>query len=612
MAKLIKGTNDLKTEYPEVAKEWNYEKNGSLKPEEIRAGSAQKVWWICKNGHEWQSAIDSRTKWGRECPYCSGRKLLSGYNDFETWCKNNGREVLLKEWNFEKNDIQPNQVSPKVAKKVWWKCSLGHEWESTINSRNGRVLIGCPYCSGHKTLAGYNDFETWCNTNNKENLLKEWDYDKNEFLPNQISPHNNKKVWWKCSLGHEWKTSIGDRTGAGNNCPICSGRITLAGFNDFETWCINNGRRELLYEWDREKNELEPNQISPKNNKKIWWKCSLGHEWEATLGSRTGKKPSGCPYCSIPVKKILVGFNDFETKCKENGREYLLDEWNYERNTDVTPRSVTYSSGKRIWWKCKKGHEWKTSISGRTEGRNCPVCSRTSTSFPEQAIAFYLSKKLYVLQRYSVRGYELDIFLEDYNIGIEYDGIRYHSSKKAELREKEKNRFFKDRGISVLRLKECTGDANIKTRDVVYYKKQSTLYLEESFNRAIKELFSIIEEKIGSVLEIDVDVVRDELLIREHYLSELKKGSVATLFPELVSEWDIEKNGGLSPEYFSAMSHTKVWWKCDKGHSWQANISSRSRKLGCPYCAGQRLIVGSNDLESWCVDNNPIMLKEWD
>ncbi|MBP3630740.1 MAG: zinc-ribbon domain-containing protein, partial [Clostridia bacterium] len=128
---------------PTLAKEWNYEKNGNLKPEHFMPNSNKKVWWKCAKGHEWQATINSRTA-GRGCPYCSGRYAIKGKNDLVTINPN-----LASEWNYEKNEeLKPEDCTSNSGKKVWWKCIKGHEWQATINSRNKGN--GCPYCSGRK------------------------------------------------------------------------------------------------------------------------------------------------------------------------------------------------------------------------------------------------------------------------------------------------------------------------------------------------------------------------------------------------------------------------------------------------------------------------------
>ncbi len=441
-------------------------------------------------------------------------------------------------------------------------------------------------------------------------LMQEYDFEKNQSLDyKKITIGSNKNVWWRCPKGHSYEARMSNRAYLNRGCPYCSGSKTLEGYNDFKTWCFLNNRDDLMQEWNYEKNEISPSSVSPKNNKKVWWRCVLGHEWESTIGSRTSGRPSGCPYCSKPPKRILVGFNDFESWCINNRKEYLLKEWNSEKNNEFSPREISFGCGKKVWWKCSKGHEWFVSPSNRVQGTGCPVCSRTQTSFPEQAIAYYLSKSFQVLQRFRIKGFELDIYLEEYKIGIEYDGIFYHTKEKSK-REEDKNAFYNEIGIRLVRVKESNEKVGVDG-DTLHYIPKKSNYLDESFNNMISSLLAFLKSITGVQVDSDIDIVRDELVIREQYASIIKSSSLAVMFPELVCEWDIKKNKGMTPDNFAANSHTKVWWKCEKGHSWQADISSRNRKLGCPFCAGQRTIAGENDLELWCNENMPELLNEW-
>ena len=201
--------NSILFSNPEIAKEWNYEKNVNLKPENFSVNSNKKIWWKCQKGHEWQARISSRSS-GNGCPYCSGQKILKGSNDLQTV-----NPILAKEWNYEKNKgLTPEDVMPSSTKKVWWKCSQGHEWEATIGSRNSGN--GCPYCSGRFAIKGKNDLQTI-----NPHLAEEWNYEKNNGLtPTDVMPNSGKKIWWKCSEGHEWQAKIQSRNN-GSGCPIC-------------------------------------------------------------------------------------------------------------------------------------------------------------------------------------------------------------------------------------------------------------------------------------------------------------------------------------------------------------------------------------------------------
>ena len=102
---------------------------------------------------------------------------------------------------------------------------------------------------------------------------------------------------------------------------------------------------ELMAEWNWEKNNelgFDPKTLTLGNNKKAWWKCSKGHEWQATIASRNSG--SGCPYCS--GNKVLKGENDLQTV-----NPTLAKEWNYEKNGDSKPENFTANSGQKVWWK---------------------------------------------------------------------------------------------------------------------------------------------------------------------------------------------------------------------------------------------------------------------
>ena len=66
--------------------------------------------------------------------------------------------------------------------------------------------------------------------------------------------------------------------------------------------------------------------------------------------------------------------------------------------------------------------------------------------------------------------------------------------------------------------------------------------------------------------------------------------------PDLAAQWHPAKNGSLTPRQVVAGTRRKVWWRCEKGHAWQAAVASRAGGTGCPVCAGKKIIPGENDL----------------
>lgn len=197
-------------------------------------------------------------------------------------------------------------------------------------------------------------------------LIVEWSKKNLPLTPDDITFGSNKIVWWKGSCGHEWQTSVKARSN-GEKCPICSGARAVAGINDLST--LKPG---LASEWSK-KNEIKPTEVTVGSHKKVIWKCRLGHEWTASVKSRS-INGSGCPYCSH--NKVLVGFNDLATVVPE-----VADEWS-EKN-EKKPTEVTAFANRKAWWKCRAcGYEWNTLISTRSGGSKCPCYGYVLDSTP--------------------------------------------------------------------------------------------------------------------------------------------------------------------------------------------------------------------------------------
>lgn len=123
----------------------------------------------------------------------------------------------------------------------------------------------------------------------------------------------------------------------------------------------------IATEWHPTKNgKLRPDMVSYGSKKKVWWLGKCGHEWQATVDSRS--RGNGCPICAN--QQLLVGFNDLATVSPNVARE-----WHPTKNGSLEPTMVSPKANKKVWWLGKCGHEWEALISSRTNGRGCPYCS---------------------------------------------------------------------------------------------------------------------------------------------------------------------------------------------------------------------------------------------
>ena len=290
-----------------------------------------------------------------------------------------------------------------------------------------------------ETLADY------CLRTGAEELLGQWDVTRNlPLTPAKLSHGSKQKVWWRCQKGHSWQAAVHTRTGSGTGCPVCAGKIPLAGETDLATLYP-----QLAHQWHPAKNGgLTPDQVLPGSHRKVWWICEKGHEWQAQIKSRVAG--CGCPVCAS--REIHPHENDLASQYP-----LLAAQWHPTKNGALRPETVAPRSSRKVWWRCAKGHEWQASVDSRVSGSGCPVCSGRK-------------------------------------------------------------------------------------------------------------------------------VVPGE-------------NDLATQFPQLAAQWHPTKNGALSPQQVTSCSNRKVWWECERGHAYQATVAARTMsESGCPYCAGRKVLAGFNDL----------------
>ena len=330
------GVNDLATTHPQMAAQALFD------PTTVKAGSHSKLLWRCEHGHEWEAVVASRSA-GRGCPFCSGNRLLSGFNDLETLFPQVAAEALF----------DASQVNAYSKKKLPWRCSQGHGWEAQVSSRTSGGK-GCPYCSSRLLAVGETDLASRFPEVAAEAL----------FDPTTVSAFSGARRRWRCSLGHEWTAPVSSRA-SGHGCPYCSGNQVLPGFNDLATTHPELAEEALF----------DASTVSKGSGKKLRWRCSLGHEWEAVVSNRAGND-AGCVYCT--GRKALPGFNDLASLFPAIAQQALFD-----------ATQVTSGSGRRLPWRCSEGHEWKASPNARVNGSGCPSCAKFGFN-PGQPAWLYL------------------------------------------------------------------------------------------------------------------------------------------------------------------------------------------------------------------------------
>lgn len=429
-----KAGHSLSDEYPSLAEEWHPTKNGDERPEDYKAGSNKKVWWLGKCGHEWEAVIDSRAHNGRGCPFCAGR-LLTGFNDLET-----RNPTLSSEWHPTKNgDLTPSGIVATSRQKVWWLGKCGHEWEASVKSRH-ISHSGCPECrkskrvsfkekavlyylsqafvdaeeNAHPKVAGLGkaEFDIWIpsissavevdgyyyhNKNPKRDARKDaackksdirliriredgclpYDGCSAELIPLEDNNSNqaidNAIVELLHLLGCDDSIDVDTKRDGSQILEL----VQLTHVND----SISVTNPEAAAEWHPVKNgALKPEMFTRGSNYNAWWVCSTcGHEWQTKVTTR-GVGGCGCPMCR--AAKI----SETKQNKKPNGGRSLgekfpeyVEMWDEERNGSISPFDVSYGSKRTFWFICPEGHSFQAkpnSLTGRRgQTSGCPVCA---------------------------------------------------------------------------------------------------------------------------------------------------------------------------------------------------------------------------------------------
>ena len=441
---IIVGKNDLATTYPSIAQQadgWD--------PKTVLAGSNKKVQWSCKSGHKWNATISSRTGQKVGCPFCSNKKVLQGFNDLAT----THPEVAI-----EADGWDPRTVVAGSAKKMKWKCRLGHSFSNGILHRTRRHQ-GCPTCSNRRLLVGFNDLAT-----THPHIAAEAEgWDPRTKMAG-FGSDGKGKLLWRCPNGHTYRATPANRTNPLilSGCPYCAGNRNLQGFNDLATT-----HPQLAKEADG----WEPRTIRGSTKKKLSWTCSIGHSYLAFLSER--KAGAGCPFCS--GHKVLVGFNDLATTHPHIARE--ANGW------DVT--TISAASQSRRKWKCSEGHTWVTSVGNRKQGKGCPTCANAGFDPNSKGWLYFLNHTKWELLQIGITNHPKDRLKSHSKLGWEL----------IEIRGPMDGLLVQNWETAILRYIKAKGGKFANKIGIEPFDGYSESWLKESFTfESFKEIMSLIDE----------------------------------------------------------------------------------------------------------------------
>lgn len=285
----------------------------------------------------------------------------------------------------------------------------------------------------------------------------------------------------------------------------------------------------------------------------------------------------------------------------------LLGEWDYSKN-ELDPSVLSCGSGRVVWWVCNRGHSWKAEIKGRVSGKGCPYCSGRvvcednclANLRPDIATQWHPTKN-HVLTPYDVTcGSNKKVWWLCGVCGYEWRAIINNRarSKAASRCPSCSGKIVSDSNSLLARFPivasefDCelsgisAGDVHFGSNKMFHWVCGANHRWVDSPNHRTSKNPSKCPYCRG-------------VRASEGY-------NLTTEVPELVDEWDFEKNVGISPKDLLPGSEKRVWWLCGRGHSWKTSVAVRTKGHGCPFCDNRRACSDN------CLENlRPEIAKEW-
>jgi hypothetical protein len=355
-------------------------------------------------------------------------------------------------------------------------------------------------------------------------------------------------------------------------CKICTGR-TVTQHN-----ALTTTHPDLIEEWDWSKNTFEPSMVTAGSSKIAHWRCKRFpefHSWRAQIKNRALNE-SGCRYCnnqgSVPEIRLYC-----ELKVLFPDAEYraLMDSTEIDILLPSINLGVEYDGS---YWH-KEGAQKDLAKNVILKGLDIDTLRVRHKPLPA------IGKNDVLVEKSTLSKSDLDkVVLAIYALSSESlpgnaQGYIDKKTFQAELAFKEMTSI--QPGLS---WKNNAAEKAPHLLDI--YSSNNPLPLSDfSFGSSKSALWeckkkdhpdyeATIKNKVNGN---GCPYCTKKLLVPED--------SLAAKFPEIATEWDIEKNG-RDPEKISyGSSAKKYWWRCHRfGHSFEATVNNRTNGTPCPNC----------------------------
>ena len=328
---------------------------------------------------------------------------------------------------------------------------------------------GCPKC-GVKRRSEKNRGTTK-NFIERSNEIhnNKYDYSLVEYINNQT------KIKIICPIHGEFLQTPHEHL-KGSNCYKCRNEIIKKKLSSTTEEFILKANEIHNNKYDYSKVEYINNQT------KIKIICPIHGEFLQTPSMHLSKK--GCKKCGY-----IKNGNAFRLSIKEF----------VERSNHIHNNKYDYSKtiiGKNVDTKikiiCPEHREFKQKAGSHLSGRGCSKCNKKGVSKVEKEIVDFIKSlgidNIIENDRVILDGKELDIYLPDYNLAIEFDGLYWHNQQNLERRKVNAKKYHLDK----------TNLAHGKGIRLVHIFEDEWTDKQGQVKSRLKHFLGFYEKKIGA------------------------------------------------------------------------------------------------------------------
>lgn len=599
----VKPHNLIPRKAPELLAQWDFQKNGLIQPENVSALSIDSYYWICDQGHSLKSPPRERIKTG--CTECN-RLERKRRRAMEFWDKHPQLEVQLLLGRSAEKKLKV--TSSNSRETFSWQCpSCGDIYSSTVRAQFRRKSLDaqCKRCDQRERTREQSQLFWASNPELKSQLLHR--RNSKEVL-NEVTAGSSDKLWWKCpTCGGDWLCAVHQLTRSDVRktveCSECAikrrGRrhtqTRLKGGNN-----LSQKFPEIAKEWATDLNELGPDQVTPSNNNKFFWRCELGHVWQDKVGNRTNLT-RGCPECRDFSTSLL----ELRLVCEltwTNGRYAVLRAQVCGVEADI------YIPCLRLIIECD-GYPWHDD----TDKRKRDLAKNRLWRKSNYEVIRVRDQKLKPMVGHFVNFYEkgttnhkeivIDVLskiseMHPYSTVVK-DLLRFHESNDGfraaeKYDERSRQRLSRSGDSLVDHYPEISAEWDFKANEPLTPDRVSrgselkVGWICADCNHKWSARISNRTSLGRGCPECAKERVQTKRMRR--FLSD--GNNLAEHFPDVARDWDQKKNGDKRPEQIAPHSNYKAHWVCHEcGHRWSAYVANRTKKgggSGCPKCWQRR------------------------